>query len=324
MAVRAPSASSGGRALRPAGLPSVRLIANPRASAAGALDAAEVARVLGDDLSVETVLTEGRGHAAELAREAASWGLDVVAVVGGDGTVSEAAGGLAGSATALACLPAGCTDVFARSIGTPRETLTAARRLAAMAAAGRLRLRAIDLGTVNGRPFLTTSGVGFSASMNAVADAAPEPKARLGQLHFARVAVAELAGRYLRRPPRMRAHTTHGVAEGMTVMVQNARTLTYFGPREIRACPQAGLDTGTLSLAVLDRARAHELPSLVARLLTGTVAGHQGVRMLPAVGWAVVEPVDGAPLPVEADGEYLGEHERVEYGVMPSALRVVV
>lgn len=324
MAVRAPSASPDGRGPGRSALPSVRLIANPRASGAGAVDAAEVARVLVDDFSVETVLTEGRGHAAQLAREAAGWGFDVVAVIGGDGTVSEAAGGLAGSPTALACLPAGCTDVFARSVGTPRGTIAAARRLAAMAAAGPLGSRAIDLGTVNGRPFLTTSGVGFSASMNAVADAAPEPKARLGQLHFARVAVGELAGRYLRRPPRMRAHTSLGVSEGMTVMVQNARTLTYFGPREIRACPQAGLDTGTLSLAVLDRARVHELPSLVGRLLTGTVAGHQGVRMLPAVAWAVVEPVDEGPLPVEADGEYLGEHDRVEYGVMPGALRIVV
>src|SRR3954452_23134793 len=66
---------------------------------------------------VHAVDTQARGHAIELCREAAHEGYDVVVAFGGDGTVNEAANGLAGSKTPLTCLPGGATNVYCRMLG---------------------------------------------------------------------------------------------------------------------------------------------------------------------------------------------------------------
>ena len=129
-------------------------------------------------------------------------GCDVVAALGGDGTVSQAASGLVGPPTAMACLPAGVTNVFARAIGTPRDPLAAAAGCAERERAGPLVVRSVDVGTVNGHHFLYTAGVGFTAAMAETAERAPDRKASLGQLHFAAAGIAEIVRRYLRNPPR--------------------------------------------------------------------------------------------------------------------------
>ena len=70
---------------------------------------------------VEAVDTEKRNHATQLCREAAEEGYDVVVAFGGDGTVNEAANGLAGSDTPLTCLPGGATNVFHRAHRHPHR-----------------------------------------------------------------------------------------------------------------------------------------------------------------------------------------------------------
>lgn len=298
------------------------LLVNPCASRAHLDELAAAVRALRGEFGVTVRHTEARGHAAALAMEAALEGYELVVAAGGDGTSSEAAQGLAGSATAIACLPTGCTNVFARAIGTPRRPVDAARRLAELASGG-LPTRAIDLGTVNGRHFVCASGVGFSASMTAAGDASPERKARFGQMHFVAAGVSELARRYLRDPPRMRVTGGGRSADGVTAVVQNARALTYFGPREIHACSAAGLDTGAISLTLLRRALPRDVAPVVLRLLSRRVSDHHQIESFPALQEATVVTLDDRPLPLEADGEFLGEHRRIEYGVAPGALRVL-
>ena len=311
-----------GAARRRAGM---LLVVNPRATRADDADLEAVARILRTRFAVTIALTEGRGHATALAREAAGAGFDVVAAAGGDGTVSEAARGLAGSDAALACLPMGCTDVFARAIGTERRPTAAAQRLAERAARGMLQPRVVDLGIVDGRHFLYTAGVGFSADMTATADQAPAQKARLGQLHFATAAASELLGRYTGgQQPRIRVEADGRSVEGITVMAQNAHALTYFGPRAVRVCDAAGLQTGTISLTALRRGRPRDVLGVALRLVTGRdVITHPEVEAFGGLQEAVVTSADGRPLPLEADGEFLGRRQRIEFGVAPAALRVL-
>jgi diacylglycerol kinase family enzyme len=299
------------------------LIVNPRASSLADGHRQRVVASLDAAYSVKSVETEGQGHAKELCRAAAEDGYDLVAVLGGDGTLSEAADGLAGSPTPLTSLPAGCTNAFARSLGIPEAT-TAAERLAARA--GRLRPRAIDLGVVNGRHFLFASGVGLSASIVGAADSAPERKAAFGQLHFFASAASVIARRYVRNPPRMRVEADGRSANGIVLAVQNSDPLTYFGPREIRVCEHAGLDTGTISMTLLREARVRDIATILPRVLSGrgsAVVGHPLNVGFSAIPEARVTSIDGVPLPVEADGEFLGEHHTVEYRAAPAALRVV-
>ena len=304
----------------------VHLLVNPRASRFRERDVDSVKRTLGTRFAVTATVTEATGHATEIARSAAESGYDLVAVLGGDGTVSQAAGGLVGSPVPMTCLPNGVTNVFARSLGTPRDAVAAAAHLVHLAERGPLEPRTVDVGTANGRHFLYTSGVGFTAAMAATADRVPERKARLGQLHFAGAAASEILGRYLRDPPLMRVSGAGLDERGVSVVVQNCHALTYFGPRQIRLSEAAGLDTGGLSLMLLRRSRPLDLVGVVSRLLSGrpdAVARHPRVVARPKLRELSVTAVDGGTLPLDADGEYLGAFERVEYGIEPAALRVI-
>ena len=274
---------------------------------------------------VEAVDTKARNHATELTRAAADEGYDVVVSFGGDGTVNEAANGLAGSDTPLTCLPGGATNVYCRSLGIPNDVVDATEHLLRMA--DDFRPRRVDTGTVNGRHFVFASGVGLDATVVQRVDAHPKRKARYGELYFTAAAVASFNSRYLVRPPRMVVEADGGQsAGGVTVIIQNSDPFTYFGTRPIRICEGAGLDTGTLGLAVLKSATLLEIPTLIPRIFSGrakSVLGHRQVQGFDPVTRATITSADGRPLPVEADGDFLGEFERLDYEIAPRSLAVV-
>ncbi|NLA36449.1 MAG: diacylglycerol kinase family lipid kinase, partial [Actinobacteria bacterium] len=97
----------------------VLLIVNPRASSVTPRRQLQVHRLLAAHHEVRMVETERRGHATDLAAHAVDDGFDVVAVYAGDGTLNEAANALIGTTVALAPLPGGSTNVFARTLGLP-------------------------------------------------------------------------------------------------------------------------------------------------------------------------------------------------------------
>src|SRR3954454_19874963 len=119
--------------------------------------------------AVEAVDTEKRDHATQICREAASEGYDVVVAFGGDGTVNEAANGLAGSDSPLTALPGGSTNVWCRTLGIPNDVVDATEHLLHMA--DDFRPRRVDLGIANGRYFVFGSGIGLDASVAERVDA---------------------------------------------------------------------------------------------------------------------------------------------------------
>jgi diacylglycerol kinase family enzyme len=109
------------------------VIVNPYATTMSVRLKQLVVYALQGRFEVEAVDTQRRGHAIELCREAADEGYDVVVAFGGDGTVNEAANGLAGSETALTCLPGGATNVYCRMLGIPTEVVDATEHLLRLA-----------------------------------------------------------------------------------------------------------------------------------------------------------------------------------------------
>ena len=110
------------------------------------------------------------------------------------------------------------------------------------------------------------------------------------------------------------------------MIVQNCHALTYFGPRQVRLSETAGLDTGTISLSLLRRSRPADIASVALRLLSGragAVTRHPQAHGLPGLREATITSVDGSPLPVDADGEFIGEYSQITYGVKQGALRVI-
>ncbi len=127
-------------------------------------------------LTVEVHGTVGSNHATGLVRSALQRGCDLIVACGGDGTVNEVAGGMAGSRVPLMVIPAGTANVLAKEIGLPLDWVEAADLLRTG------RIRRIALGRAGSRPFLLMAGIGVDA---AVAGSVPGGlKALLGQGAF--------------------------------------------------------------------------------------------------------------------------------------------
>jgi diacylglycerol kinase family enzyme len=274
--------------------------------------------------SVEAIDTEKRDHATQICREAAREGYDVVVAFGGDGTVNEAANGLIGSETPLTALPGGSTNVWARTLGIPNDVVDATEHL--LRVADDFRPRPVDLGRANGRHFVFASGVGLDASVVERVDRHPLRKARYGAWYYTYAGIDIFTRHYLVHAPLARVRAGDRTLEGVTVIVQNSDPFTYFRHRPIRVSDAAGLDTGSLGAAVLRKATVLELPTLIPRLLSGrarTVLRHHQVTDLGALPNLRVEAIDDRPLPLQVDGDYIGEYPEVEFGVAPAALLAV-
>jgi diacylglycerol kinase family enzyme len=272
---------------------------------------------------VEAVDTQAKAHATEITRDAADSGYEVVVAFGGDGTVNEAANGLIGSDVPLTCLPGGSTNVFCRSLGIPRDVVDATEHL--LQVADRFEPRRVDLGLVNGRYFTFGAGIGLDASVVEQVDAHPRLKARYTRWYYTYVAVTTFVRHYLVDPPRVRVEVDGQTVEGVTVVVQNSDPFTYFGERPIRICEGAGLETGTLSLAVLERASAADMPTLIPRLFSArarTVQRHRQIVGFDRIEYARVVASEGT-FPLEVDGDFFADVEEASFGVAPHALTVV-
>jgi diacylglycerol kinase family enzyme len=285
---------------------------------------------------VDAVDTEARGHATELCREAAHEGYDVVVAFGGDGTVNEAANGLLGSPTPLTCLPGGSANVFAKMLGIPGELVDATEHLLALA--DDWRPRRVDLGVVSAgdgqdehrvadrRCFTFASGLGVDASVVERVDANPRRKARLGAYYFTWVALGTFARRYLVKPPRMEVALADGdTLEGVTTIVQNGSPFTYFQNRPIEIADGTTLDSGSLCGCVLHRATPLSMPSIGLRAFSrgARVTGHRQVTGMSELTELTVRSGDERLLPLQVDGDYLGEVTHAHYSIMPGALSVV-
>ena len=141
----------------------ILLIVNAAASSVTLRSRVLVQKALSADHEVQVAETSRRGHAARLAQHAATQGVDLVVVFGGDGTLNETANGLVGSESALAPLPGGSTNVFARTLGLSDDPVEATATI--LDALARGSTRRVGLGSVNRRYFLFHCGVGFDAAV---------------------------------------------------------------------------------------------------------------------------------------------------------------
>jgi diacylglycerol kinase family enzyme len=273
--------------------------------------------------AVDAVDTQARGHATEICREAAHEGYDVVVAFGGDGTVNEAANGLLGSSTPLCCLPGGSANVFGKILGIPGEIVDATEHLLAMA--DDWRPRRVDLGVVNGRCFTFAAGLGIDASVVERVDANPRRKARYGPWFFTWEAIKTYMRRYLISPPRLEVEAGADTLHGVTAIVQNGSPFTYFRDRPIEIAEGAALDSGTLSAAVLRSATPLGMPFISWRALSprARVVRHRQVTGLGPLHELTVRSADGRALPLQVDGDFLGEVGEARFSIRPGALSVV-
>lgn len=300
----------------------VLLLVNPFASSVTARSRVVIQKALSADHDVTLVETNRRGHATRLAQSAAASGAQVVVTLGGDGTLNEVANGLAGTGCALAALPGGSTNVFARTIGLPNDPIEATGQL--LDALDRGHIERVGLGTVNGRYFLFHLGIGFDAAVVSQVERRANLKRYAGHPLFVYAALATWMRHYDRTKPRFAVRFGDGsvVDDAYFGICLNTNPYTYLGNRPLNIAPEATLDRGLAMLSVRTLQFGRTM-----RVIGSALAGGRHLRSSRWTDHRVdldQVTIEGyGPFPYQVDGDYLGETDRLEIRHVPEILDLV-
>ena len=305
------------------------LVANLNATAMTPRKREVIVRALGSELKVDVAETDSRGHAADLAAQARADQFDLVIAVGGDGTVNEVVTGLLRDGVGpdtprLAVVPGGNANVFARALGLPSEPIEATGAVIERVRAG--RERRIGLGRLQtdglDRWFTFCAGFGLDAEIVREVEQRRRDGAKATPALFMRTGLRQFF-RTDRRHAALALETPglDPIEKLFMTIVTNTTPWTYFGDRPLEPTPDASFDTGldAFSLRGLGTLRTG---NNLRRLLVGgpTPRGRKVVTLhdLPALTLRTTRPI-----PVEVDGEYLGEHSDPVLFSVPEALAVI-
>ena len=271
-----------------------------------------VEAVRADGHEVEVCVTFEAGDAARFARDAvASPGLDAIVAGGGDGTVNEvfAATFLADPppGLSLGVLPLGTANDFAHSAGIPVEDATAALRLVTTTPAV-----PIDIGLLNGRPFVNVVSGGFGSRVTVETD--PELKRRLGGLAYVVTGVARFAEIAASRG-RFQAENFEWEGAFLALAIGNGRQ----AGGGIPLCPAALVDDGALDLVILPDVPPEARFDTLALLLRQGSAAIDTLKVAARSAW--IEYHSDEELYVNLDGEPI-RSRRFRAECRPAALRV--
>lgn len=299
----------------------VKLIVNATASSVTPRTQFLVERILHREHEVKVAATLRRGHATLLAREAVDDGFDIVAVLAGDGTLNEAAGGLIGTDLPLAALPGGSTNVYARSIGIINNAEEAAHGL--LKSLQEKSLQRVDIGRVNGRQFLFNAGVGFDAAVLERVERHPKWKRRLNHAYFAGAALATFAT-FERREPLFALHDDAGnhVTDGNFAIISKTHPWTFFGPRRFAIAPSAGFDQPLVTTVWKKMGVPSMLVTAASALGSGTILRKSRAIHEHHGDGCVLTSTE--PIPWQADGDFLGYDTTFRLTRQSDALTIVV
>ncbi len=282
-----------------------------------------IQKALSADHDVSLAETSRRGHATRLAQGAVAEGVDVVVVLGGDGTQNEAANGLVGTSTALAALPGGSTNVFARTIGLPNDPIEATGVL--LDALAKKSIRRVGLGSVNDRYFLFHTGVGFDAAVVRQVERRDTFKRWFGHPLFIYATVVTWLRHYDRHHPHfaVRFGDHDLVDDGYFTIVMNTSPYTFLGNRPFDLAPEATFDRGLVAVTVraLD-ARMAITMARTAFISPKTLRSSRSIDFRTDL--ETFEVVGHTPFPYQVDGDYLGEIDRLRFRHEPDALALVL
>ena len=308
------------------------LIVNPNATSTTPAGRDLLAHALESRVKLTVAHTDHRGHAIEIAHDAARDGIDVVIVHGGDGTVNEVVNGILGECgqplpkrrTAIGVVPGGSANVFARALGISPDPIEATNQLVDLLDAHRrgIALRRIGLMDCGERWGVFTAGLGVDGDVVAAVEAQRDKGRKVTAARYIRVATRELLAS-ARAEPRLTLHLPGSEAvEGVHfAFVSNSSPWTYANTRPVWTNPTTTFETGlgvfaTTSMNIwanllLVRRMLAKNPRIEAKHLVCD----------DDVPWVRVST--DTPVACQIDGDYLGEREEMTFSAVPDALGVV-
>jgi len=259
--------------------------------------------------------TERPGHASDLAGAAAE-SADAIVVYSGDGTYNEAVNG-AGGRVPFGFIPGGGASVFPRALGISRDPARAATEIANAIAEG--RSRSIALGSVNGRRFLFSAGLGFDgeAVRRVEGRGRSADGRRVSNLAYGWTIAQTLLERRLRMESQLEIE---GYGRAAFVFVANGHPYTYAGPVPFEIARDARFERG-LDFVAPREVTPLAFPRLFVGMLRGTAAGDSAVLSGHDLDAFTVRC--DKPLPLQADGEDLGDVTGASFAAERDALTVL-
>jgi len=257
---------------------------------------------------LEYEFTQYKGHAAELAKNAAESKTDLVVAFGGDGTFHEVINGLSRSETALAMVPAGSGNDFARTLRLPSTYSGLAETILDPV------IQSIDLGIVNGRYFLNMAGLGFDAEV-----------AR--RVHGRSVtgtpaylsAIIETIFKYRPLRAEIAIDDTLSTEQITLIAVGNGR---YVGGG-VHMLPQAHIDDGLLDVCILGETTKSDMLKTLPAVYLGRHLSHPKCRYLKTKELLINPICENRPVYAQLDGEEYLDFP-LKFGIAPQALKIVV
>jgi diacylglycerol kinase family enzyme len=299
------------------------LIVNPAATRVGAPLRDQAVQTLTPLGLCSVTETSHSGDGARLAGDAVADGATLVVAMGGDGTVNEVACTLAGTSTALAVLPAGSTNVFARALGWPHAARLALPDLATALSDPRFRdvtLGQIDYGGTH-RVFCINAGTGIDAETIHLVEARPWLKTKFRHLGVGGATVISAARAARDANVITVAIDDDASRQFATLLVACGAPFAYVGSRELDLVPGAAFD-GRLRWVALRSSGF----TRVGRVAVGALRGGRHLGQKHVIdGWAMHQIVvtSDRPVALQADGEPLGWHTHVRLSPGP-VLRTLV
>ena len=300
----------------------VLLLVNATASSVTARKRVLIRKLLAAEHEVEVAETSRRGHAARLARAAANDGFDVVVVLAGDGTLNEAADGLLRTPTALAPLPGGSTNVYARTLGFPNDAIDATNEL--LRSLARSSTKRIGVGRANRRPFLFNTGIGFDAAVIRRVERYGELKRYASHpLHVAAAFDVFFRGEANKIRLHVELDTGEVIEDVRFAIISKATPYTFLGRLPLTVASGAGIDRGLALTAFRSIDAITLLGGAVSALRSSRFLGNRkGVDRRHDLRRLIIR--SGEPFPYQVDGDDAGDTEHLDIEFEPDALTVVI
>lgn len=297
----------------PSGDRRVFVVLNPMAGSSVAADVrAALERHFGDTTSVDVYETTGAEdeNIAELVRHEVERGVVLIAAAGGDGTVSDVAEGLIGSDAPMGIIPVGTANVFARELMLPMTLDEACALLASD-----FDTTPVDAMKVGEKYFVLQIGIGLDSLM--IRDTARAAKRRFGRAAYIWTMMTRLFG-YQPRRFTIVADGQRLRPRALQVLVANGGVL---GMPPFRWGPHIVPNDGRIDLCIVSARTLLDYVGLIWHTLLGQQRRDRNVRYLPATSSITITA--DHPLPVQADGEILGDTP-IQIQVVPHAIQVIV
>lgn len=310
------------------------LIVNPNATSTTPAGRDLLAHALESRVELTVIHTDHRGHAVEIAEAAQRERIDVIIVHGGDGTVNEVVNGLLGvpgtsrrgpgELPAIAVVPGGSANVFARALGISPDPIEATNQLVDLLGAHQpgAPWRQIGLMDCAERWAVFTAGLGVDGDVVAAVEAQRAKGRAVTAGRYMRIAFREMIGN-AGAEPQLTVHLPGG--EQITgvhfAFVSNASPWTYANARPVWTNPDTTFDSGLGLFAVTSMNVVANL--LLLRRMLSKKANVKAKHLIRNDDLPWVRITTDTPIACQVDGEYLGPRTDVTFTAVPQALAVV-